>query len=152
MSWITTANRMRLTRSISIRPRTDLAPNDKSSLERKLADRYVMQGKWKEGRAAFQKIFDANKDNFDAAMRLGDLIEKTGTPEEAIQFYRSLLKIPSYQPKDRAFLQVDIHNRTGNLYAGIKRNSDAITEYHEVLKLDPENAVALGALKLLQGG
>jgi tetratricopeptide (TPR) repeat protein len=125
--------------------RTDVPPLQRSNVERRLAMRYADQKKYAEGRAIFQKIFDAEKRDFDAAMRLGDLIEKSAAPEEAIAFYKALLPISSYP----LLVRVDIHNRTGNLYVKINKKDEAVSEYRETLKIDPENTIALEAVKKL---
>lgn len=127
--------------------RADLPLPQRASLQRKLAMRYAQQQKLPESRALFQKIFNDEKRDFDAAMRLGDLIEKTGTPTEAIAFYQSLLPVQTYP----LIVRVDIHNRSGSLYEKLNKKADAVEEYRATLKLDPDNAVANAAIKKIQG-
>ncbi len=126
--------------------RTDLKPDDKFTLQYKLATRYFQQNKLKDARAAFQDLFNHHRVNYDVAMRLGDLIEKTGTNDEAIAFYTSLLGIQTYIPQVR----LDIHNRLGNIYEKTNKPADAITQFNEALKLDKDDAIANAHLKKLQ--
>lgn len=121
-------------------------PDELYNLRYRLATRYFQQHKLPEARAIFQTMFNNNNKNFDVAMRLGDLIEKTGTPSDAIAFYKGLLGIQTYI----LMVRVDIRNRLGNLYEAVNKLDDAVSQFTEALKLDPDNAIANAQLKKLQ--
>ncbi len=126
--------------------RPELPLDQKANLQRRIAMRFASQKKYPEARAAFQSIFDKRPADYDAAMRLGDIVEKQGNMAEATAFYISL--VPLKYPE---IAQIDIHNRLGAIYANQKKFPDALLQFKETLKIDPANSIALKAVKVLQG-
>jgi len=127
--------------------RADLPKDQKSSLERRLAERYIRQNLLSKARDLYNAIYTAENRDFDAAMRLGALVEKTGTPDEAIAFYTKLLPSPTYPP----IVMIDLHNRIGAIYEKQGKKTEALQQYRETLKIEPENSLATSGIHRLGG-
>ena len=124
--------------------RPDLAKDQRKSLKRQLADRYVRQNHLALAEALYRDLYDSNNADFDAAMRLGALVEKR-SGDDGLAFYTKLLGIASYP----SIVIVDIHNRMGAILEGQKKGAEAIAHYRETLKLDPDNSIATAGLHRL---
>ena len=127
--------------------RTDIDREQRNQLRRQLAMRYVQQNLLKEALAVYEEQLRLDSVDFDSAMRMGDVIEKMGQLQAAVDHYQKLLAYPTYPP----IVRLDIRNRSGAIYEKLNKKDEAIAQYREALHLEPSNATAAAALKKLGG-
>jgi tetratricopeptide (TPR) repeat protein len=126
--------------------RTDLQPPVRNNLRKKLGMRYIAENKLKDARALYQQLYDENAADVDTAVRLGDIMEKTDPTEDAIKYYQSLLANPKFELQVRVY----VRNRLAAGYTKLNRKDEALAQLNEILKLVPNDAATVAAIKKLQ--
>lgn len=127
--------------------RADLPAQERQALRQRLGMRYMHHGKLEEAQAIFEALHTQNPKDFNVAMTLGGVLIKRNRNDDAIAYYQKLLDIASYP----LVVRVDIHLQIGALYEKENKKQEALNAYQEALKLDAKNAVAMDALKKLEG-
>lgn len=121
--------------------------DERLGLRRILASRYVQQGKMVEAIAQLQEIRKTNPNDFLATEAQAQALSSLGRDQEAVPLFASLLKQTDYPPAVRA----QIHDAIGGIYEKQGRKTDALGEYREALKLNPDDPKAAQGLKRLGG-
>jgi len=93
--------------------------------------------------AAYRKALERETTSLPAALRLAVMVERQGRLEEARTLLERMGKADPTSPLP-PFLLAQLHQRAG-------READAIAGYRSVLRLDPDNVLALNNLAWLLG-
>jgi tetratricopeptide (TPR) repeat protein len=123
--------------------RTDLPAMAHAYLRRRLAERYVQTGKMAEAIAQYRQVIKEDPKDFAAVSALASLLTTTGHESEVLPFTQEA----TYPPQLRAQILVLL----GGSYEKRGDKTDAIGQYREALKLNPENLEASAGLKRLGG-
>jgi tetratricopeptide (TPR) repeat protein len=132
-----------------------------------LAVAYSQKGDYKEAAAAFEKSLELKPGNPEAHLKLADVYRHLNLMEKAEEHYKKALAIDSHTiasfnlavlyyergELDQALqyaeksiqdgnLSAQVFNLQGVLLNQMKRYSEAITSFQNVLRIDPNHAVA----------
>jgi tetratricopeptide (TPR) repeat protein len=97
--------------------------------------------------AALRKSMELDKDNTDAVLKLGQVLNASGSSDQALALYQ---QAATDHPRD-----VPIHIFLGELFEARKDWPNARATYQKVLELQPENPIAsnnLAYVMLQEGG
>lgn len=127
-----------------------------------IAQKYIKKGQHKKAIKEYQKILDKDPKNIRVRLKLGDLFLKNGHKDKAIDEYMKVAQ--QYENDDLNFRAtaiykkilyldprlVDVYHKLANLYLREKLIGSARLQYHNILKIQPDDPVALEALEKIE--
>jgi tetratricopeptide (TPR) repeat protein len=127
-----------------------------------IAQRYIKKGQHKKAIKQYRKILDKDPQNIRVRLKLGDLYLKNGHKDRAIDEYMKVAQ--QYQNDDLNFRAtaiykkilyldprlVDVYHKLANLYLRENLIGSARLQYHNILKIQPDDPVALEALEKIE--
>ncbi|HZT40926.1 MAG TPA: tetratricopeptide repeat protein [Chthonomonadaceae bacterium] len=125
--------------------RPALSVSQRVGLRRLLAQRYVQQGKLPQAIAQLQEAHKADPNDFLVSAGLAKMLVQTGKESEALPLYTELLQHTDYPEAMRAQIRDDI----AAIYEKQGRKAEAIGQFKEALKLNPDDTDAAAGLKRL---
>ncbi len=129
----------------SLIARPELPAEQRLNLRRRFAQRCVLQGDRDEAIRQYTEIVTAHPKDYEAISELALTLVAAGRDKDALPYYLKLSTEATYSPDARA----DLFSKIGDIYARQNRKQDAITQYHEALKLNPRDTGAVEGLKRL---
>ncbi|MFQ5841742.1 MAG: tetratricopeptide repeat protein [Thermodesulfobacteriota bacterium] len=127
-----------------------------------IAQKYIKKGQHKKAIKEYRKILDADPKNIRVRLKLGDLYLKNGHKDKAIDEYMKVAQ--QYENDDLNFRAtaiykkilyldqslVDVYHKLANLYLREKLVGSARLQYHNILKIQPDDPVALEGLENIE--
>jgi tetratricopeptide (TPR) repeat protein len=127
-----------------------------------IAQKYLKKGQHKKAIKEYQKLLQKDPKNIRVRLKLGDLYLKNGHKDKAIDEYMKVAQ--QYENDDLNFRAtaiykkilyldpnlVDVYHKLANLYLREKLIGSARLQYHNVLKIRPDDPVALEALEKIE--
>lgn len=127
-----------------------------------IAQKYIKKGQHKKAIKEYRKIIDKDPKNIRVRLKLGDLYLRNGHKDKAIDEYMKVAQ--QYESDDLNFRAtaiykkilyldprlVDVYHKLANLYLREKLVGSAKLQYHNILKIRPNDPVALEALKKIE--
>ena len=127
-----------------------------------IAQKYIKKGQHKKAIKEYQKILGKDPKNIRVRLKLGDLYLKTGNKDKAIDEYMKVAQ--QYENDDLNFRAtaiykkvlyldqhlVDVYHKLANLYLRENLVGSARLQYHNILKIQPDDPVALEALEKIE--
>ena len=127
-----------------------------------VAQKYIKKGQHKKAVKEYQKILEKDPKNIRVRLKLGDLYLKNGHKDKAIDEYMRVAQ--QYQNDDLNFRAtaiykkvlyldprlVDVYHKLANLYLRENLIGSAKLQYHNILKIHPNDPVALEALEKIE--
>ena len=127
-----------------------------------IAQKYIKKGQHKKAIEEYRKILDKDPKNIRVRLKLGDLYLKNGYKDKAIDEYMKAAQ--QYENDDLNFRAtaiykkilylgprlVDVYHKLANLYLREKLIGSARLQYHNILKIRPNDPVALEALEKIE--
>ena len=127
-----------------------------------IAQKYIKKGQHKKAIKEYRKILDKDPKNIRVRLKLGDLYLKNGYKDKAIDEY--MKGAQQYENDDLNFRAtaiykkilyldprlVDVYHKLANLYLREKLIGSARLQYHNILKIRPNDPVALEALEKIE--
>ena len=127
-----------------------------------IAQKYIKKGQHKKAIKEYRKILDGDPKNIRVRLKLGDLYLKNGHKDKAIDEYMKVAQ--QYESDDLNFRAtaiykkilyldqhlVDVYHKLANLYLRENLVGSARLQYHNVLKIQPDDPVALEALEKIE--
>jgi tetratricopeptide (TPR) repeat protein len=127
-----------------------------------IAQKYIKKGQHKKAIKEYQKILEKDPKNIRVRLKLGDLFLKNGHKDKAIDEYMKVAQ--QYENDDLNFRAtaiykkvlyldpqlVDVYHKLANLYLRENLIGSARLQYHNILKIQPNDRVALEALKKIE--
>jgi TolB-like protein/tetratricopeptide (TPR) repeat protein len=95
-----------------------------------------MERNWNEAESSFKKCIELNPNNAEGHMGYSSLLTIVGRMKEAIEHAELAYKIDPVNPAAKAWY--------GLCLSFARRYDDAITIFQEVLKIQPDNGIAIG--------
>ena len=126
--------------------RADLSVAERLGLRRKLADKLEAVKRTEDAIAQCRAILKEQPGEFNTSMVLSRLLTAAGRWPEAVTVLLNQSQKKDYPVPVRA----TILNTVAGLYEKNGKKTDAIGQYRETLRLDPNNADATAALKRLE--
>jgi lipopolysaccharide biosynthesis regulator YciM len=123
-----------------------------------IAQKYIKKGQHKKAIKEYRKILDGDPKNIRVRLKLGDLYLKNGHKDNAIDEYMKVAQ--QYESDDLNFRAtaiykkilyldqrlVDVYHKLANLYLREKLVGSARLQYHNILKIQPNDPVAEGPI------
>lgn len=127
-----------------------------------IAQKYIKKGQHKKAIKEYRKILDEDPKNIRVRLKLGDLYLKNGYKDKAIDEYMKVAQ--QYESDDLNFRAtaiykkilyldqhlVDVYHKLANLYLRENLVGSARLQYHNILKIQPDDPVALEALEKIE--
>lgn len=127
-----------------------------------IAQKYIKKGQHKKAIKEYRKILDKDPKNIRVRLKLGDLYLKNGHKDKAIDEYMKVAQ--QYENDDLNFRAtaiykkilyldqhlVDVYHKLANLYLRENLVGSARLQYHNILKVQPDDPVALEALEKIE--
>ncbi len=127
-----------------------------------IAQKYIKKGQHKKAIKEYRKILDRDPKNIRVRLKLGDLYLKNGHKDKAIDEYMKVAQ--QYENDDLNFRAtaiykkilyldqrlIDVYHKLANLYLREKLVGSARLQYHNILKIQPNDPVALEALEKIE--
>jgi len=127
-----------------------------------IAQKYIKKGQHKKAIKEYRKILDRDPKNIRVRLKLGDLYLKNGHKDKAIDEYMKVAQ--QYESDDLNFRAtaiykkilylnqglVDVYHKLANLYLKENLVGSARLQYHNILKIQPDDPVALEALEKIE--
>ncbi len=127
-----------------------------------VAQKYIKKGQHKKAIKEYRKILDKDPNDIRVRLKLGDLYLKNGYKDNAIDEYMKVAQ--QYENDDLNFRAtaiykkilyldphlVDVYYKLANLYLREKLVGSAKLQYHNILKIRPNDPVALEALEKIE--
>jgi tetratricopeptide (TPR) repeat protein len=127
-----------------------------------IAQKYIKKGQHKKAIKEYRKILDGDPKNIRVRLKLGDLYLKNGHKDNAIDEYMKAAQ--QYENDDLNFRAtaiykkilyldqhlVDVYHKLANLYLRENLVGSARLQYHNILKIQPDDHVALEALEKIE--
>jgi tetratricopeptide (TPR) repeat protein len=127
-----------------------------------VAQKYIKKGQHKKAIKEYQKILEKDPKNIRVRLKLGDLFLKNGHKDRAIDEYMKVAQ--QYEDDDLNYRAtaiykkilyldsrlVDVYHKLANLYLGENLIGSAKLQYHNILKIQPHDPVALEALEKIE--
>ena len=126
------------------------------------AQKYIKKGQHKKAIKEYLKILDKYPKDIRVRLKLGDLYLRNGHKDDAIEEYMKVAQ--QYENDDLNFRAtaiykkilyldphlVDVYHKLANLYIREKLIGSAKLQYHNILKIRPNDPVALEALEKIE--
>jgi len=127
-----------------------------------IAQKYITKGQHKKAIKEYQKVLQKDPKNIRVRLKLGDLFLKNGHRDKAIDEYMKVAQ--QYENDDLNFRAtaiykkilylapqlVDVYHKLANLYLRENLIGSARLQYHNILKIQPNDRVALEALEKIE--
>jgi tetratricopeptide (TPR) repeat protein len=127
-----------------------------------IAQKYIKKGQHKKAIKEYQKALEKDPKNIRVRLKLGDLYLKNGHKDKAIGEYMRVAQ--QYENDDLNFRAtaiykkvlylnpglVDVYHKLANLYLRENLIGNARLQYHNILKIHPNDPVALEALEKIE--
>lgn len=127
-----------------------------------IAQKYIKKGQHKKAIKEYAKILDKDPKNIRVRLKLGDLYLKNGYKDKAIDEYMKVAQ--QYESDDLNFRAtaiykkilyldqhlVDVYHKLANLYLRENLVGSARLQYHNILKIQPDDPVALEGLEKIE--
>jgi len=127
-----------------------------------IAQKYIKKGQHKKAIKEYRKILDRDPKNIRVRLKLGDLYLKNGQKDKAIDEYMKVAQ--QYEKDDLNFRAtaiykkilyldqrlIDVYHKLANLYLRENLVGSARLQYHNILKIQRDDPVALEALERIE--
>ena len=127
-----------------------------------IAQKYITKGQHKKAIKEYQKVLQKDPKNIRVRLKLGDLFLKNGHRDKAIDEYMKVAQ--QYENDDLNFRAtaiykkilylapqlVDVYHKLANLYLRENLIGSARLQYHNILKIQPDDPIALEALEKIE--
>ncbi len=127
-----------------------------------IAQKYIKKGQHKKAIKEYQKVLEKDPKNIRVRLKLGDLFLKNGHRDKAIDEYMKVAQ--QYENDDLNFRAtaiykkilyldpklVDVYHKLANLYLRENLIGSARLQYHNILKIHPNDLIALEALQKIE--
>ena len=126
------------------------------------AQKYIKKGQHKKAIKEYQKVLEKDPKNIRVRLKLGDLYLRNGHKDKAIDEYMKVAQ--QYENDDLNFRAtaiykkilyldsqlVDVYHKLANLYLRENLIGNARLQYHNILKIQPKDRIALEALEKIE--
>lgn len=130
----------------SLNDRADVPVEQKRPLRSQLATRYVQQNRKEDAVKLYEQVRKQTPGDVEVTADLASLYVTLGRDADALPLYKTLRDSSSYPPSVRAQIAV----RMGELLEKLGRKPEALTEYKNAVRLDPNAQNATAAVKRLE--
>jgi tetratricopeptide (TPR) repeat protein len=127
-----------------------------------IAQKYIKKGQHKKAIKEYQKVLGKDPKNIRVRLKLGDLYLKNGHKDKAVDEYMKVAQ--QYENDDLNFRAtaiykkvlyldpqlVDVYHKLANLYLRENLIGSARLQYHNILKIQPDDPIALEALEKIE--
>ena len=127
-----------------------------------IAQKYIKKGQHKKAIKEYQRLLEKDPKNIRVRLKLGDLYLKNGHKDRAIDEYMKVAQ--QYENDDLNFRAtaiykkilyldarlVDVYHKLANLYLRENLIGSAKLQYHNILRIEPNDPVALEALEKIE--
>ena len=127
-----------------------------------VAQKYIKKGQHKKAIKEYQRVLQKDPKNIRVRLKLGDILLKNGHKDRAIDEYMRVAQ--QYEDDDLNFRAtaiykkilyldprlVDVYHKLANLYLGENLIGSARLQYHNILKIQPHDPIALEALEKIE--
>ena len=125
--------------------RADITDNERYVVRRRLANLYRKQSKSAQAIALFQVQIKTHPDDYFSTISLAQLLMDANRPAEAVPLYNTLLQNKTYPTQTIA----QLHTKLGAAYEKQNSKADAVAQYREAMKINPQDKTAEESLKRL---
>ncbi len=127
-----------------------------------IAQKYIKKGQHKKAIKEYQRLLEKDPKNIRVRLKLGDLYLKNGHKDKAIDEYMKVAH--QYENDDLNFRAtaiykkilyldgrlVNVYHKLANLYLRENLIGSARLQYHNILRISPNDTVALEALEKIE--
>jgi tetratricopeptide (TPR) repeat protein len=127
-----------------------------------IAQKYIKKGQHKKAIKEYQRLLEKDPKNIRVRLKLGDLYLKNGHKDRAIDEYMKVAQ--QYENDDLNFRAtaiykkilyldsrlLDVYHKLANLYLRENLIGSARLQFHNILRIDPHDSVALEALEKIE--